>query len=1178
MRTLLHMVTCVVVGVLLGLPADIGAQTFQGGLRGAVKDAQGVIPGVTVTLTNEATAVTRDTVTNDSGEYSFPAVDPGSYTVKASVTGFKSFERRGIRIATQMFVTLDVTLEVGALEETITVTADAPLIETSNASHADVLDAKTLETLPSVGRNVFLMAVTVPTVQSSGDTHYNRMQDQSGASTLSMGGGGVRANNYLLDGFPITDLQNRSSTNPSGEMLEDVRVQVHTYDAEMGRTGGGVFNTTARSGANQFHGSGFFLNRPSALVGPNFFNEIRGIPTNDQYWRNGAGGFGGPVVRGKTFFWVAGDVYRDAQSQNGGLHVPTAAMRNGDFRGLTDSQGRQIIIYNPLTTDANGNRQPFPNNIIPANHINPVGLYYANRLPLPTLHPETDDGSNNNPAQDIILSKAHQWSLKLDHHFTSSISLGGVFLRQSSFEPDANYFPEARYAAPAFHLDRDVNVFVLNNTYILNPSTVATFRFGMNTFSDDNALPYPFDMHDVPGINRAFADSLPVQKFPSLTLTGYSGTGQSGLSDTNYYSWGVNGTLTRLAGAHSLKAGADYRILGVDSLQHGQSAGTYAFSGRFTGSNASNPSATSQNAIADLLLGYPSPVGTTAAGTLTLASRFDDYVRYYGFFVQDDWRVTDRLTVNYGVRLEHETGLAERNNQLVVGFDRSVVSPLNVTIPADPVAGTPARQVMGGLMFAGVNGAPEHVGSPPAVKASPRLGFAYSINPRTVVRGGYGIFWAPWQSGVQAAAGYSQATSLQQDVLRPITSIDNPFPGGLTPISGNASGLLTGVSTNITFIDPDRDAPRVHQYSVDVQRELPGDMSVGVAYLGATGRHLTWGGTATGQVNINQVDPKHLPLNNPGGTNFLTQLVPNPFFNVPGAGAFATRGSTIQRNQLLRPFPQFGDLNMIFSTLGRSQYHAGVISINKRATGWWGGRISYTYSRLHDNQFAQGNYYNNAPGILNHYTAIPWSDYFDPDAEYGIGRLDSPHKLVASPIIRLPFGAGERWLTGGVGNWIAGGWTLSMVIQMQSGFPLGVSQSTNNTNLLGAGQRPNLVPGAEIQVPGSITDRLRANPDDNLYLNSAAFTQAVSGSFGDAPRTLDGVYSPWRNSTDLAINKAFPIRGNHRATLRLEIINLFDNPWYAALASTAAGNARFGVVSATGNYSRTLQVTARYSF
>jgi hypothetical protein len=1172
MRKVLHVGALLLLGAaLLFAPGPASAQTFQGGLRGAVRDAQGVIPGVTVTIVNEATNVSRETVSNESGEYSFPALDPGSYTVRASVQGFKTFERRGIRIATQTFVTLDIALEVGAVEETITVTADAPLLETSNASHADVLDAKTLETLPSVGRNIFLMSVTVPTVQSSGDTHWNRMQDQTGASTLSVGGGGVRANNYLLDGFPITDLQNRSSTNPSGEMVEDVRVQVHTYDAEMGRTGGGVFNTTARSGTNQFRGSAMFLTRPSALIGGNFFNEIRGLETNDQYWRNGAGGVGGPIVRDRTFFWFAADVYRDAQSQNANLRVPTEAMRNGDFSRLTDPQGRPVIIYDPLTTDANGNRQPFPGNIIPQHRINPVGRALVNALPLPTLHPEYDDGTVNYPGQDVIESKAHQFSLKIDHHFNSAIALSGVFLRQSTFEPDANYFPDAPYAASAFHLDRDVNVFVLNNTYIVNPSTVATFRVGMNTFSDDNVLPYPFDMRSIQGINSAFADAIPVQKFPALTLTPYPATGNSGLSDTNYYSWGVNGTLTKLAGSHSFKFGGDYRVLGVDSLAHGQSAGSYTFNGRFTGSNANNPSPLSQNVIADLLLGYP------FSGNLTLASRFDNYVNYYGAFVQDDWRVSDKLTVNYGLRFEHETGLAERNNQLVVGFDREVVSPLNVTIPADPIAGTPERVVRGGLQFAGVNGARTHVGNPPKVKLSPRVGLAYSFNPGTVLRAGYGIFWAPWQSGVQAAAGYSQRNDIQQDTLRPITSIDNPFPNGLQPISGNSLGLLTGVGADITFIDPDRDAPRVHQYSVDIQRQLPGEMSIGFTYMGATGRHLTWGGTATGAVNINQVDPKYLPLNNPGGTNYLTELVPNPFFGVEGAGAFANR-QTIQRNQLLRPFPQFGDINMIYSTLARSQYHAGVIQLNKRLTGWWGGRISYTYSRLYDNQFAQTNYYTSAPGILNNYTAIPWSEYFDPDAEYGRSRLDSPHKLVASPIFRLPFGEGQRWLTSGLGSALAGGWTVSLVIQMQSGFPIGVSQNVNNTNLLGASQRPNLVPGADPKVPGSITDRLRRNPNDDLYLNGDAFTQAPAGTFGNAPRILDGVYSPWRNSTDLAINRDFDLGGTHRATLRIEVINLFNNPWFAALQSAAFGNSNFGRVNSQANYSRTYQITARYTF
>lgn len=1131
------------------------AQSFQGGMRGSVKDAQGVIPGVTITLVNEANGVSRDTISNASGEYSFPALDPANYTMKAAVQGFKTFERRGIRVGTQQFVTLDIVLEVGTVEESITVTADAPLIETSNASHAEVLDAKTIETLPSIGRNVFLMAVTVPTVQSSGDTHWNRMQDQTGASAISLGGGGVRANNYLLDGFPVTDLQNRSATNPSGEMVEDVRVQVHTYDAEMGRTGGGVLNTTARSGANTLRGSVFFQNRPNALIGPLFFNQIRNIENSPQFWRDAGGGVGGPLLRNKTFFYAAGEGYRDGLSQNAVMTVPSAAMRAGDFSNYRNAQGALIPIYDPLTTAANGTRQPFPGNIIPQNRISPFAREYLKAIPLPET--VAADGSGRLPAQDVIRDAAQQGSLKLDHHFTDAISVSGVYLYQNSSEPNRNFFPDAKYAYPSYQLDRAVNVFVLNNTYIVNSSTVATLRFGMNTFEDDNSLPFEFEPGTL-GFSQNFLAAMPVKKFPSISTTGYQGTGFTGVNNRDYYTYGGNGTITRLIGSHSFKLGADYRILGVKAENFGQSSGSFTFNGQFT---AVNPTSNVRNSIADLLLGFPS------SGSFTRNSPVNNFVKYYGAYLQDDWRVSDKLTVNYGLRLEKETGLAEADNKLVVGFDKTAVSPLNVTIPADPVAGTPARPVMGGLLYAGQNGNKETTGNPPALKVSPRVGLAYSVSDRTVVRGGYGLFWAPWAYGANNSDGYSATTNMAQPNDIPALAVLDPFPSGLIAISGNSRGLLSGVSSDISFVDPNKTAPYVHQYSIDVQRELVGNLSGSVAYIGATGRRLT----VNGNININQVDSKYLPLG-----NALTQTVPNPFFGNPNAGTLASR-ATIERNQLLRPFPQFLNVNQAETNLGKSQYHAGVIQIRKRMT-WWSGSFSYTFSRLWDNQFGQGNYYTSAPGLLNAYTFIEDSPYFNPDAEYGRSLLDSPHKLSMTPTIQLPFGDGRRFFnTSRVANAILGNWTIAAVVQMQSGFPIGVSQNTNNTNLLGAGQRPNIVPGQEF-VLGNITDRLRANPNDDRYLNEAAFVAAPAGTFGNAPRILPGAYSPWRNSTDLAINKDVRFGGGKRAGLRLEIINLFDNPWYAAMSSVAVGNTNFGRVVSQGNYSRTMQVTARFSF
>src|SRR5467141_3879292 len=290
----------------LAISGTLFAQGFQGGLRGSVKDAGGVIPGVEVTLTNEQTNLKRSVVTNERGEYVFANVDPASYKVTATLQGYKTVDRAGIRIGTQQFLTLDLTMEVGAITENVTVTGSAPLIDTSNASSGTVLDTAALQTLPAPGRNAFMIGTTVPTVIASGDTQFNRQQDQTNASLLSLGGGTRRGNNYTLDGVPITDLRNRASANPTIEALEDVKVQVHTYDAEMGRTGGGVFNTTLRSGTNNFHGTGFYQTRPISLEKNNFFNDIAGRvatgngdlvtagklgkPNNPYYL--GGGGFG----------------------------------------------------------------------------------------------------------------------------------------------------------------------------------------------------------------------------------------------------------------------------------------------------------------------------------------------------------------------------------------------------------------------------------------------------------------------------------------------------------------------------------------------------------------------------------------------------------------------------------------------------------------------------------------------------------------------------------------------------------------------------------------------------------------------------------------------------------------------------------------------------------------------
>ena len=342
MRTAATLVMC---GLLLLAGAfDASGQSFQGGIRGAVRDANGVIPGAEITLTNQDTNVARTTVSNEVGEYNFPNVTPGTYTLKAALTGFKTFERAGVRIGTQQFITLDLPLEVGNIQESITVTGDAPLIETSNASTGGTLDREALESLPAPGRNAFMMAVTVPTVMAVGDPQFNRQQDQTNASRVSLGGGGLRANNYLLDGVPISELRGRAILNPTIEAIEEVKVQVHTYDAEMGRTGGGVFNVTAKSGTNAFHGSGFYQTRPVWGQSENFFNEKAGLSKEetglaDAYYRLYGGGVGGPIVQNRTFFWAATEGYRSGTTRNLAEIWPSVNQRAGRFLHL-DGQRR----------------------------------------------------------------------------------------------------------------------------------------------------------------------------------------------------------------------------------------------------------------------------------------------------------------------------------------------------------------------------------------------------------------------------------------------------------------------------------------------------------------------------------------------------------------------------------------------------------------------------------------------------------------------------------------------------------------------------------------------------------------------------------------------------------------------------------------------------------------------
>jgi hypothetical protein len=1131
--------------------AMASAQTYQGTMRGLVRDAQGVIPGVEVAIINEETNATRTAVSNEVGEYVFSSVLPGTYTIRVTLAGFRTEERKGLRLATQQQIQQDFEMVVGGLAELITVTGTSPLVERSTATMATSLSAKDISALPIFGRNTFFSAIATPNVIQTGDPQFVRYQDQSNASFLSLGGGPRRGNAYLVEGVSITDFLNRPAWTPSTEAIDDMRVQVKTYDADMGRAAGGVFNVTAKSGSNQWHGSGMFLNKPEWSSGQLFFAKRAGSPRPPQYYYSWAGSVGGPVVKDRTFFWFSKDDYQQRSTRNNVLTFPTAAERNGDFSQSRNSAGQLIVIYDPLTTRSNGAggfiRDPFPGNIIPAGRLNPIARAMLANMPMPT------SGRLFNGQATLDDGPQTQATLKVDHRWSSSMTTTGMYSRQHTREPGSAFWgPHGTVAGDpgGGKNNRLVNFGSVNNIWIPDNRTTVALRYGYNHFLDNGGYFLDFDAASL-GFPASYTSVLPYNTYPNISLTGYgTGTGttigNNGLSLGTHISQTTNATVTRLAGSHSLKVGADYRALQAKALVYGASAGQFTFNQAFTqGPTPTTASAAAGDAIASFLLGY------AANGEINVSTPADFRINYLSAYAQDDYRVSSSVTLNFGVRWEYEPGITEQSNGITVGFDRTTPFPVQV----------PGLDLKGGLMYAGVNGNTTRQAQG-LNGFAPRGGVAWSVTDKTVVRGGYGLFWAPTMlpnlsEAVMGTRGYSAATTYLASTdgnLTPSGSLSNPFPNGVVPPQGNSLGLMTGTGGVIDFVDPNSKPGYVQQYSLDYQRELPGNSVFGVGYMGSRSERLSLGGTSDATVNINQLSADNLAL----GTA-LQQLVPNPFF---GNAAFGnlSRAATISRGQLLRPFPQFDNILMHRVNQARARYNAIITRWTKRMSNGYSLDINHTFSRLEDNQFGESNAFSARQG-----SAL---DNYDLDREFGVSLLDVAHRLNVNASFELPFGNGRKWLTSGAGAAVLGGWTVTMAARYQTGFPINISQSSNNSGLLGSNQRPNLVEGVEVMTSGSQEDRAV-----NGWLNPAAFTAAPAFTFGNVPRTNPDWRGPGQRTTDLAISKTQRI-GGKSLQFRADILNLFDDPLFQGPISTF-GTANFGQITTVGGFARSMQFQVR---
>ena len=1159
--------------------AQIGG---TGSIQGVITDSTGaVIPGATVTATNVATGVKTERQTTGAGLYVLAPLPPGEYKITVSATGFRQLEQDRVIVDALSTVGLNLTLQVGTASETVTITSAPAQLNTSDPRLGTTIRNELYTNLPlamgtavagsGIGqgpRNPGAFIFLLPGVSEG-----NRWGTINGAQGFSK--------DVFIEGVPITDpiQQGEGRTISLGVSVEAVeQFQVETSGTGVEFNGQGSENYTIKSGTNRFHGSGFEFLRNTVLDARGFFPAVRPVEHQNEF----GGTIGGPILKNKLFFFFSYDGWRyRVTSPTQFATVPTLKMRQGDFSELP------VAIYDPLTTVAvTGGfaRTAFPGNVIPANRISAISKVYQSLLPAPT-----NSGLQNNYLGSVpVAYNNDSFNTKVDYNLTASHRLSGIYTHGKRSQPGpyretSSSIPQTVLPLPYTDTRLVVEIPTVvqaKHNWTINSSLVNQVNFSFNHFF----VPITNATSDGKWASKSGLKGLPAGDASDAFLeaafaganapSGWRGTNSRDFEDNNY-NYTLQESLLWVRNKHSFKFGFQYQ----HTSDHTKTNDT----GSLLTTNFNNLQTAGFNATGGLLSGTGNAYASFLLGALNSATVNEDSIvltvaqfSSYAWWVADDYKVNSRLTVNLGLRHDIMLPYVEAGDHFTY---------------LDPTAPNPAAGGRPGALRFGGNYAPDAISCHcdqiinTYYKAfGPRVGFAFSLNDKTVLRGGYGLFYSPWNYPAAGTTGwgqigYSATTLVQQSTSgAPTVSMTNPFPAGLVQPTGNTLGLLTGTGGDIYFVDPNKGAPRVHQFSADLQRELPGNMSLSLGYTGAIGQNLSWAGSnsgsTSGYININQLDPKYQSL----PANYTLTQVPNPFFGVASAGQFATL-ATIPRGQLMRPFPEFGNVYMMQSTGAHSAYNAGIISLKKRITGLWGGQISYTYSRLNDNQFGEANYYSVNPGLQNNYTVIPGSAYYNPDAEYGRSLLDSPHKLVIAPTLQIPLGQGHKFAAEGWKDLVLGGWSATTVITVQSGFPIGVTQNLTTTSFLfGGTPRPNVVPGQSFLTAGDVTDRISANTNDNVYLNPAAFSAVAANQFGNAPRTLPGILSPMRNNVDLSVSKSFRTVGSQSAQIRIDALNLFNEVQWAAPASTAFGNSAFGQITNQANNMRMIQFTLRYQF
>jgi Carboxypeptidase regulatory-like domain len=1254
--------------------------SYRAQLRGIVTDASGaVVHNAAVTITDSGTNIASVVHTDDKGEYFFTALRPSTYSVKVQLAGFRITEKTGVVLAVDQESTLNFTLTPASVNESVVVTSTAPLLDTENATMGTEISKQYIQELPLMGRDFFgltFLAAGVTEVAGSG-TGDNYPE---GTNFTSNGQRNATAE-IRLDGALISAPEQGEGGNsnvyyePLVEGMQEMKVQNNSFSAEFGNNGGTVVNMVMKSGTDAFHGSGwYFLQRPQ-MDARDFFNPKYPLgsttlnPKPDSTRNQGGFTLGGPIRKNKTFFFVDFEKVSSKSAQSGIVTVPTAAERKGDFSGLTNNiydpnvncSGDPTNIVRPqVGLDCSGN--PIPGetpNIIPATEINPIGIAVLNLYPQPT---NANEFGNYNYTT-VANAPDYQFDIKIDNQINDKNRINGRYSRGwynyttpltlgDGFDNDGIASGVTVAQNGSFEFTRTINPKILWSAHGGVDRVHELSLPGIPSINSFNSSLPP----GTQGLSPIFGQANGLDQMPTFMMQGNLPWNNLYDQCCIYTKFGhtlvsYSSQLVISKGSHLIKLGGEQRIFYNNFWQPPNPTGLLTFTDEVTSPTPfsdydSTGLITTGNPLASLAFGYGDNLN--ASSQLIVTPSVANRSLETGFYIQDDWKVNSKLTVNLGLRYEWSSPYTSRNNQLEfsnftansgVGID---FTSLPATAPAGTMSAQATMQSIPGLTLPTTQqllgtttfATPSNRTIPTYRKdIGPRVGFAYAFDPKTVVRGGVGIYFgmSPATNFQYPGSAFRKTANLfftNDNFATQSATLENPFPTGFTGPQGQQYGQLA----NWGYQNPNdlgdtaaRDAD-IYQWNLGIQRELPSQLVVGIDYVANRSTHLPWSGTNNrayipssllSQISQNvRTSYEAMPGNGPGScdasncvTNFLNTQVGNPFYNMFNTPCTATPSNpcfnevnsnygepTLPLSTLLTTYPQFaGDFEGLMLESANSWYNAMQIRFNKRTTHHVSFEGSYTISKETDYSSAGRNNWVGALG-----NGLP-QQLDRLSAEHSIGASDTPQRLAVAVVVDLPVGR-KQWIGGNMNrieDALIGGWSVATLMTQQSGQPMALG--LNNPLLANGSQRPSTV-CSQLKSGTSMHDVAlqwqtnqaaisNGNPPVNTFFNANCFSDPGDQIPGNAPRYFSGLRVDGIHNADLNLYKSFVPKEGMRIEVRAEIFNLTNHPRFgqpnSAVGSGPAGssitdmtNPFFGTISggAPGETARFFQFGARFEF